>query len=484
LSKTGFGPSVSLRNNVRHKPDRLKPVLPLPNFLFYPRSKIAYYGAAVKHIFLAFVAVYLALFAALAVRAQTPAANSSPSSTIASIKIKGDQKFPADQVIASSGLKSGDVVTAAQIQDATNRLAALGIFSAVNFRYTAKGDAINLEFQVQEAPTYPISFDNFPWFTNAEIGNAIRNQVGLFTGEAPGDGTMIDQITAVIENLLDSQKIKGSVAHQLLAKAVGEGMVMQFRVEGVPLRVQSIQFGDPMAANSERLKDRVPDIKGQPYSLFAAEVFENEQVRPLYVSKGFLRAQIGPPQTHSVPDANNPKESAVELSIPITPGPVYSWKGVSWQGNVAVQSSDLDGTVELKTGEIADGIKIEALWQKIESYYGQHGYLDVKLNAEPQFDDTAHQISYRVAISEGPQYRMGDMVITGLSLDAEKRLRQAWQIAPGQIFDDGYYELHIKILSKPSRDIFGELPVHYNEFGHLLRPDTSHHTVDVLLDFK
>ncbi len=437
-----------------------------------------------KRIFPAFVAVHFILFAALAVRAQTPAANSPPSSAIASIKVTGTQKFPADQIIAASGLKVGDVVTAAQIQGATNRLAALGTFSAVNFRYTSKGDAIDLEFQVREAPTYPISFDNFPWFTSAEIGNAIRNQVGLFTGEAPGDGTMIDQMTAVIENLLASQKIKGSVTHQLLAKSVGEGMVMQFRVEGAQLRVQSVQFGDSTATNSERLKDRVPDIKGQPYSLFAVEVFENEHVRPLYASKGFLRAQIGPPQTHPIPDMNDPKETAVELSIPINPGPVYSWKGVSWQGNVAVRSSDLDGAIELKPGEIADGMKIEALWQKVESYYGQHGYLDMKLSAEPQFDDTAHQISYSVGISEGPQYRMGDMIITGLSLDAEKRLRQAWQIAPGQIFNDGYYELHVKILSKPSREIFGELPVHYNEFGHLLRPDASRHTVDVLLDFK
>jgi outer membrane protein assembly factor BamA len=437
-----------------------------------------------KRILKAFLAVQLILLAALAVRAQTPPANSPPSSTIASIKITGAQKFPADQIIAACGLKSGDVVTAEQIQDATNRLSALGIFSAVNFRYTAKGNAINLEFQVQEAPTYPISFDNFPWFTNAEIGEAIRNQVGLFTGEATEGGTMIDQMTAVIENLLASQKIKGSVMHQLVVAAVGQGMEMQFHVEGVQLRVQSLQFGDSIATNSERLKDRVPDIKGQPYSLFAVEVFEDEHVRPLYASKGFLRAQIGPPQARLIPDMNDPKESAVELSIPISPGPVYSWKGVSWQGNMAVQSPSLDQAVDLKPGDAADGMKIEAMWQKVESEYGRRGYLDVKLNAEPQFDDSAHQISYRVSISEGTQYRMGDMVITGLSLDAEKRLRQAWQIAPGQIFDDGYYESHVKILAKPSRDIFGELPVHYNEFGHLLRPDTTRHTVDVLLDFK
>jgi outer membrane protein assembly factor BamA len=434
----------------------------------------------VKRFLLVVAAVHFSFFAALAARAQTPV----PSSTIASIRITGSPKFPSDQVIAASGLKQGDTVTAMQIQDATNRLAALGIFSSVNFRYTSKGDAINLEFQVQEAATYPVSFDNFPWFTSDEIGTAIRNQVGLFTGEAPGDGTMIDQITAVIEDHLASQKIKGSVTHQLLAKAVGDGMEVQFRVEGIPLRVQSVQFGDAVATNSERLKDRIQDIKGQPYSLFAVELFENEQVRPLYAAKGFLRAQIGPPQAHLIPDVNDPKQTAVELSIPITPGPAYSWKGISWQGNVTVQSADLDRAVELKPGEIADGMKIEALWQKIESYYGQHGYLDMKLSTEPQFDDAAHQISYRANISEGSQYRMGEMVITGLSLDAEKRLRQAWQIAPGQVFDDSYYELHVKILAKPSRDIFGELPVHYNELGHLLRPDANRHTVDVLLDFK
>jgi outer membrane protein assembly factor BamA len=180
----------------------------------------------------------------------------------------------------------------------------------------------------------------------------------------------------------------------------------------------------------------------------------------------------------------DPKESAIELSIPIAPGPVYSWKGVSWQGNQTLPSPELDASIELKAGDVADGMKIESQWQKIENEYGQRGYIDMKLDAEPQFDDAAHQISYRVKISEGSQYHMGEMVITGLSVEAERRLREAWQIAPGQVFDDGYYEMHMKMLAKPSREIFGNLPVHYNEFGHLLRPNADHHTVDVLMDFK
>ena len=437
-----------------------------------------------KSLLSALVAFHFLLFTAVAVCAQAPPANLSPSSTINSIKVTGLQKFPQDQVIAASGLKKGDVVTAAQIQDATNLLAALGIFSAVNFRFNSKGTTIDLEFQVKEAPTYPISFDNFPWFTSAEMAEAIRSQVGMFTGEAPDSGSMIEQMTSVIENLLGSKNIKGSVTHQLIRMPAGDGMEMQFRVEGAPTRVQSLKIDDPIAADSERLKDRIPDIKRQPYSLFAVELFEYEQVRPLYISKGFLRAQIGPPQTQLVPDVNNPKVSAVDISIPVHQGAAYSWKGVSWEGNMAQLSSTLDSTVKLKPGDLADGIKIENIWRDITFEYMRRGYLDLKLNAEPQLDDTAHQVSYRVTITEGAQYRMGEMIVTGLSLDAEKRLRQAWQITPGQIFDNNYYEAHMTIFAKPSREIFGDLPVHYNEFGHLLRPDANRHVVDVLLDFK
>ena len=129
-------------------------------------------------------------------------------------------------------------------------------------------------------------------------------------------------------------------------------------------------------------------------------------------------------------------------------------------------------------------MKIESEWQRIESEYTRHGYLDVQINKQPQFDEAARQVSYNVEIAEGPQYRMGEMIVTGLSIDAEKRLRRTWQMAPGQIFDNGYYETITKELVKPTPAVFGEMPVHYFEFGHFLRPDPDRHTVDVLLDFK
>jgi outer membrane protein assembly factor BamA len=428
--------------------------------------------------------IFLFFFFAAATYAPPQAPTPAKTSKIAEITIDGAKKFPSDQIAAASGLKSGDAVTAQQIQDAANRLAALGIFSTVNFHYTTKGDGIALSFQVQEAPLYPISFDNFPWFTDRELADTIRSQVGLFSGEAPDSGALVDEMSIVLEDLLASKNIKGSVAHQLLAKAIGDGMMMQFHLDGPALRVQSVQFGDALATSSERLKDRIPDLKGQPYSRFAIELFENEHVRPLYAMKGFIRAQIGPPQARLTVDLDNPPLPGVDVLIPVTPGVAYTWKGATWQGNTAFTTGVLDGAFGLKPGDIADGIKIEAEWQRIESEYKRHGYLDMMLDAQPEFDDASKQVSYHVELAEGPQYRMGDMVITGLSLDAEKRLRRTWQLPAGQVFDNGYYENIAKELQKPSAAIFGEMPIHYNEFGHFLRPNADRHTVDVLLDFK
>ena len=421
-------------------------------------------------------------------RAQSPSQNAGQDSPktikIAAITVAGTKKIPTDQIITASGLKPGDVVTTEQIQGAADRLAALGIFSAVNYRFSSKGDMISIEFQVQEAPTFPISFDNFPWFTDDEIAQAIRNEVGLFTGEAPDSGLMLDEISVVVEKLLYSRKIQGNATHQLLAQAAGDGMMMQFRLDAPALRIQSVKFSDAVATDSEQLKDRIPDIKGQPYSRLAIELFENEHLRPLYASKGYLRAQIGPPQPHLTSDSNNPAGPGVDILIPVTPGPVYAWNGISWQGNTALASTILDGAVQLKPGDSADGMRIEAVLQRIQFEYERHGYLDAKLIPQAQFDDSAHRVSYHVTIVEGSQYRMGEMVITGLSVDAQKRLRRVWLLAPGQVFDNGYFEQIAKELAKPSADIFGEMPVHYTVFGHWLRPDTERHTVDVLLDFK
>ncbi|MGH9678520.1 MAG: POTRA domain-containing protein, partial [Candidatus Acidiferrales bacterium] len=361
-----------------------------------------------RRILFQLAAGLLFLCPAPAVRSRTAAPalpqTAANSARIASITVTGTDRYQPDQIAAAGKIQVGDVVTAPEIQQAADRLAALGIFSKVNYRFTTKNDEIAIEFQITAAPTYPLLFDNFPWFTDSDIANAIRSEVGLFAGESPGGGAMVDEITDALEKLLMSRNIQGKVTHQLVARPFGDGMLMQFHVDGPVLRVQSVEFDDALARGSERLKDRIPDIQGQPYSRFAIELFEGEQVRPLYASNGFLRAKIGAPVAHLASDSAGPGGSGVDVLISIAPGPVYTWAGVTWRGNAVFSVSNLNAAIDLKAGDAANEMKLGGDWQDIQADYRRIGYLDAKLTPKAQYDDAAHRVSYEVSVVEGPQY--------------------------------------------------------------------------------
>jgi outer membrane protein assembly factor BamA len=170
--------------------------------------------------------------------------------------------------------------------------------------------------------------------------------------------------------------------------------------------------------------------------------------------------------------------------IPIATGAVYHWKDAQWSGNNVLSTITLAGDIGLKPGDVADGMKIEGGWDRIREDYSHRGYLDAKVEPMPSYDDQAHTIAFTVTIAESSPYRYNTMVLTGISLADERRLREVWPIKQGEVFDKTLYEDFLLKLQNHRAQIFGDLPVHYDAVGHWLRPDAEKHVVDVLLDFK
>lgn len=428
----------------------------------------------------------ISAYFSLAVLAICPPARTqaaSPSFIVAEVHASGSHRYSDAQIAATAGLKPGDPIDNQTLQDITDELAQLGVFSRVNFRFTAKNNRAIVNFDLEDAPTVTVMFENFPWFTDQELSDEIRRGVPLFDGGAPRGGSLIDEITAVLSAKLASHGIKANVGHALLTEPSSNQEIMQFRQDGPEYQIASLTFGDSAAQNSEKIHDRVNDLIGKKFSRFAIELFENEQLRPIYLSAGQIRVKFGAPVVHLKGDG--PQDSStVDVEIPIEPGHVFRLSSTAWNGNKAIDDATLSRLVLVKPGEIADGMKLASAWQQIELEYGHRGYLDAKITPLQRFDDASGTVRYDVNIAEGSQYRMGELVITGLSLDAERRLRNAWRLAPGQVFDKTFLDSTLSKLEKPTAAIFGDLPVHYAQMGHLLRTDEQSHVVDVLIDFR
>jgi outer membrane protein insertion porin family len=420
----------------------------------------------------------LILLAACSAAAQV----SAPPFIVGEVHAAGSHRYTEEQIAATSGLKAGDPVDQRALQGIADRLARLGVFSRVNFHFAAKDRRATVNFEVQDAPGVPVMFENFPWFSDEELSNEIRRAVPLFDGAAPQGGELLDAITTALSAKLAARGIKANVQHTLVAEPSGDAMVMQFRQDGPTFTIASAAFGDSAAQNSEKLKDRLSDLVGKNFSRFAIELFENEQVRPIYLSAGQIGVKFGAPAVEIRNAAG--QENLVDVRIPIVPGPAYHLAGISWNGNTVLTTAELSKIVSVKPGDLADGMHLEADWQQIELEYGHRGYLDAKAMAEPEFDPPKASVAYKVTIVEGPQYHMGQLVITGLSVDAERDLRNSWRLAPGQVLDQTYLDQILAKLEMPSVAIFGELPVHYEKMGHLLRTDPKTHVTDVLIDFQ
>lgn len=410
-----------------------------------------------------------------------PQQNPSATGKLAAIKVTGSHRYRGADIAAASGLHVGDSVTREEIDAAANRLLQLGPFTSAYYQFTSSAEGLHLEFQLEDASAVPVSFDNFPWFTDAELTDRIKQAVTLFDGTAPEQGTILDTMTQALQKLLTARGIHATVERTLIAQPASDQMMQQFRVEGASLRIQAVQFGDALASQSSRLQDRLSEIVGKPYSRFAVELFAHEQVRPLYLERGHLRARIGEPTVRFSGEPNRPLPDSVIVIVPIDPGPAYRWGGVTWSGNEVFNSVALDEFVGLKRDEAANGVKIAGAYLHVRDEYGRRGYLDVKLDPKPLYDDAAQRVSYAVALTEGVQYRLGELVITGLSLTAERKLRAAWRLPRGQIFDRVYFD---EFLATGVKLAFADYVVNYNEVGHWLRTEPSTRTVDVLLDFK
>src|SRR5262249_30228902 len=157
------------------------------------------------------------------------------------------------------------------------------------------------------------------------------------------------------------------------------------------------------------------------------------------------------------------------------------WGGVAWNGNQVFTSTALDEFMGLKRDEVANGAKIAGGYLRVRDEYGRRGYLDVKFDPQPSYDDAAQRVSYSVAFTAGVQYRWGELRITGLSLTAEHKLEGAGRLARGQIFDRLYFD---EFLATGIKQAFADYVVNYNEVGHWLRTEPSTRTVHVLLPFK
>jgi outer membrane protein assembly factor BamA len=377
----------------------------------------------------------------------------------------------------------GQAVDANVLDAAAGELLKTGLFRKLSYRVHNVGNQAVVTFQIEEsAVSMPVVFENFVWFSDAEIVAAIRKDVIFFNGTSPASGETPDKIAAALQRLLTEKHIAGQVDY--LPYVSRDKQELVFTVKGARIPVCSMHFPGATAVSEADLIKAAQPLFKTDYSQKDTATFVPINLLPLYRRIGYLRAEFQPPAAALETGAQC--AGGVNVTIPVNEGVSYRWAKSIWDGNDKLAVEDLATALGMNPGDLADGTKIDKGLKNVARAYGNRGFLTPTIQSSPEFDDAASLVTYRFTINEGPRYFMGDLIISGLPPADVTELKSKWTLGNNAVFDESYVD---QFRQGPLRE-FVRAMIQRSRTGARAnveveqRPNAQRLTVDVVIAFK
>jgi outer membrane protein assembly factor BamA len=401
------------------------------------------------------LATLLCLSALIPSHAQTKPSIPPSDSKLIEIKVTGSKRFTHEEVAAASGLPLGATVDDEVFRKAARQLGETGAFNDISFTFTYSSAGTKLTFQVTDADKFvPAHFADFVWFTDDELLQKVHERIPLFNGELPTSGRMPDQVSDVLQALLVENGVPGQVEYLKTLGPKGQLASIDYGVANVTIRIRHAEFPGAGPSELPLLQAASEKLSGRDYYRALLNGFVEHSVLPVYHERGYLKAACTPSQPKVVKSAatetnaetninaniNNDKQAVtlVDVTIPITPGPQYRLSSWDWSGNKNIPTDDLQALLHAGTGQPANTVQLEEDLRAVQQLYGSHGYVTASIKANAAFDDAGGTVAYQLVVTEGPLYRMGELEFRGIDNNLTARLRAAWKIRPGDVYDSTY----------------------------------------------
>lgn len=408
-------------------------------------------------------------------------AQSSAAYNLIAVHFAGLHRYSEQQAIAASGLRIGSSVALGDLQSAAQRLSQSGAFDSVSFQYSTRGNDLTAKFGVTETKDLlPCIFDNFVWFSDADLDRVLRQHVPLYSGESPVRGDTVDQIRGALQDFLRANGISGNVS-ELPYGPFGKLIGLLFHVDGISQPIKSISFSGEAVVSDEELLAASTGLANQDFSLTNVASYASSALLPLYYERGYLRSQFGHAKVTPLDPNSKGPVAEVSITLPVVEGNQYSWNGATWSGNKALATSELIKTLGMNQQEVANQVKIDAGFANDRKAYLSQGYINVQIDPQRTLDDAAKLASYSVQINEGSQFHMGKIVFEGLPDAAAIALVKKWRLKPGDVYDATY---PVDFLKNTAPKDLAQQGIMYRTAVTKQIPDPSTLLVNVHIQFR
>lgn len=262
----------------------------------------------------------------------------------------------------------------------------------------------------------------------------------------PGDGFDPRRVARALKDLTRKGRFSDV---QVEGEVTADGIVLFIRVEEYP-QLQSVKLVGNKEVKESDL--RAETTLGARSFLTPWQLREDiEKITRVYRDKGFHRASV---RDSLVPGG----AGTFDLFLLVHEGQKAKIQMIVFTGNEHVQPDKLRKQMETGTSGFWGGgdLKMDVLrqdFEKIAAYYQMLGYLDAEVtNHDLELDENGRDLTLRIHVREGQQYRVGEISWTGNTVFEDEQIRQVVTLFPGQPFDQARYDASTQALYELYQD--------------------------------
>jgi len=260
-----------------------------------------------------------------------------------------------------------------------------------------------------------------------------------------------------------------------------KGTILIYSVLEKPI-VRDIKFEGNKELTTDKLKEV---LEFRQNAIFSQKDLTKSVVKmkKLYGDDGYYLAEI-------TPQVDKTSTSDLTVTFKIVEGLKILISDIRFEGNAAFSNRKLRGIMETKekwfmswlTG--AGTYKEEVLKNDallITDHYLNNGFINVKVG-EPvaKLNDSKTALDVFIGITEGDQYRIGEISFKGDMLEPATELRKKIKSEPGEVFNRSLLRTDIFTLT----DVYADKGYAFANVNPMTRPDTDKKTVDMTFDME
>jgi outer membrane protein insertion porin family len=366
--------------------------------------------------------------------ATAPAGPVSPydGRTIRALSITGLQTIDEAYVRNQITSRAGQPYSQATVQRDVSRLLQKGYFLDVRAEPTPVDNEVNLTFTLAEKPKVAgIEFSGNRKFKPKDLIGALPFGVG--------DALDLYDVRRGAEAIQRMYHEKGYAHVEVTfdeALLQSERRVVYRIVENERVRVRSIVMDGNTAFKTKLLKSQIATKTYFP--IFRTGDFDAERaerdaatLRQYYRDRGYLDAEVGYETTYL-----DVARERLRVTFHINEGTLYNVKEIRVEGNHLFSTDEIVNRMRLQVGEAFNNIQLQADVKELtEERYGAQGYIEVRIVPSWIFAEEPAQVIVTLAIEEGEQFRVGNIVVHGHFRTQEKVVRRELRLDPDEIYN-------------------------------------------------